>query len=182
MVRVRFWLVIVNSMSSPKKEQERRRTAHIRDYFDEQLPDLPHSLTHLKFGYKFNQPLPELPHGLTHLTLSYNFNQPLPDLPRLTHLKFGYNFNLRLPNLPSLTQLTLGEIFNQQLPDLPSLTQLKLGSGFYQHLPVLTHLTFGVRFWLVIVNSMSYPKKEQERRRTAHIRGLLRRAVARSTT
>ena len=62
------------------------------------------------FYCKFNQQVDNLPNTLTHLTFGTNFNQQVDNLPNtLTHLTFGGYFDQQVDNLPnSLTHLTFG--------------------------------------------------------------------------
>ena len=43
--------------------------------------NLPNSLTHLTFGFRFNQKVNNLPVNLTHLSLGRDFNQKVDNLP-----------------------------------------------------------------------------------------------------
>jgi hypothetical protein len=51
---------------------------------------LPHSLTYIAFGDKFNQSIASLPKGLKSLLFGSDFNQPVDLLPpTLDHLELG---------------------------------------------------------------------------------------------
>ena len=87
--------------------------------------DIPNSVTHLTFGWKFNQELKEgnIPNSVTHLTFDCDFNQKLKEGD--------------IPN--SVTHLTFGRWFNQELNILPqSLISLKL----YKNKQILSNLPF----------------------------------------
>ena len=138
--------------------------------FNQQIDNLPQSLTSLTLGLGFNQPLSKdnLPQSLTSLTFYCNsyFNQPIDKLPQsLTSLDLGRNFNQPIDNLPqSLTSLTLKVSFNQPIDNLPqSLTSLDLGNLFNQpihNLPQsLTSLTLSLNFNLPILNLPQSLKK-----------------------
>ena len=47
----------------------------IKSLFNQEINNLPNSLTHLTFGSYFNQKINNLPNSLTHLTFGYNFNK-----------------------------------------------------------------------------------------------------------
>ena len=63
------------------------------------------SICYIQFGRKFNQNVDNLPESLTHLEFGHEFNQNVNNLPQsLTYLKFGSDFNQSVDNLPqSLT-------------------------------------------------------------------------------
>ena len=52
----------------------------LHDDFNEPLPKLLDTITHLTLGYNYDKPLTELPISLTHLTLGFHYNHPLPKL------------------------------------------------------------------------------------------------------
>lgn len=103
--------------------------------FNQNVDNLPPTLTHLIFGYCFDQSVDNLPPNLTHLTFERQFNQSVDNLPStLTHLTFDWYsiFNQSVDRLPhSLTHLEFGWSFNRSVERLP---------------PILTHLTFGKAF------------------------------------
>ena len=82
--------------------------------FNQDVSQLPNSLTHLIFGDDLNQNVSHLPNSLTHLTFSYNFNQDVSQLPKcliyLTFDKYGLIFEQSLN--PYLYYLTSFEIDN----------------------------------------------------------------------
>jgi len=89
---------------------------------------LPITLTHLKFGNRFNQQI-RLPQSLTHLIFGNDFNQPLILPKLLIYLRFGIDFNQNLPVLPkTLKHLHFGLRFTKELPTLPLLTHFTSGS------------------------------------------------------
>ena len=99
-------------------------------HFNQDVSNLPNSLTHLTFGYDFNQDVSNLPNSLTHLYFSNNFNQDISKLPNsLTHLRFWWAFNQDVSQLPkSITYLNFSDWcnnkFNQPLnPYLYHLTE-----------------------------------------------------------
>ena len=122
-------------------------------YFNQQVNNLPNTLTYLTFGFYFNHQVDNLPNTLTYLTFSTYFNKPVDNLPNtLTHLTFGIYFNKPVDNLPNtLTHLTFDYYFNQPVDKLPNtLTYLTFCYIFNQpinNLPkTLIHLTFGQKF------------------------------------
>ena len=130
---------------------------YIGSKFNQEVNNLPNSLTHLTFGNDFNQEVNNLPNSLTHLTFDSHFNQEVNNLPNsLTHLTFGYDFNQEVNNLPNtLIHLifgwSFGWSFNREVNNLPKhLIQLTFGDNFNQevnNLPnSLTHLIFGWYF------------------------------------
>ncbi len=133
--------------------------------FDNDISNLPSTLTHLTFGYWFNQDVSKLPQSLTHLTFDHWFNQDVSKLPQsLTHLTVGDNFNQYVSNLPpTLTHLTLGWRYVQQY-DIPSnIKYLKLNcnnSYIINSLPnSIVELKLGHRFNLQIDNLPTSIKK-----------------------
>ena len=111
---------------------------YINDYYDsfycypsefnQDVSELPQSLTIIKFGHMFNQDVSALPHTLTHLYFGHDFNQDVSALPHtLTHLYFGHDFNQDVSNLPqTLISIDLGVNFNQQSNIGPYIKYLKL--------------------------------------------------------
>jgi len=102
----------------------------------------PNTLTHLKFGHRFNKPFDNLPLSLSHLTFGYLFNQPIDNLlpPRLKSVVFGSRFNQPIENWPNDVEVILfGYDFNQNVNKLPSnLRRLMLSYEFRKplnHLP-----------------------------------------------
>jgi len=123
------------------------------------LQYLPHTVTHLSFGSRFNQTLPNLPSTIIHLKLGDWFAHPINNLPpSITYLEVGLLFNQPVDNLPpNVTHLILGVSFDQQVNNLPhSLTHLIFGYKFNHYVtslpPNLTHLTFGHNFNRAIDN------------------------------
>jgi len=110
--------------------------------FNEEINDLPNSLTHLKFGRNFNKPINYLPINLTHLTFHYrtNFNQPVDNLPNnLTHLELWGDFNQELNHLPDcLIYLALGPRFTKKLSNLPlSIKTIRLHEHYCEDISFL---------------------------------------------
>ena len=65
----------------------------IKSKFNQEVNNLPNSLTHLTFGYNFNQEVNNLPNSLTHLTLGGSFNQKVNNLPKVKYIReFGKLF------------------------------------------------------------------------------------------
>ncbi|RYX79726.1 hypothetical protein EON71_00455 [bacterium] len=95
--------------------------------------EIPHGLTHLKFGRKYNSDC-YLPDNLTHLTFGGDFNQYVEEYPKnLTQLWFGRRFNQPIKKLPmSLRDLRFGMRFNQNICNIlpPQLLRLQFGSHF----------------------------------------------------
>ena len=118
--------------------------------FNQNVSQLPNSLTHLIFGWKFNQDMRNaLPNSIIHLTFGYCFNKDVSNLPNsITYLTFGRSFNQDVSNLPnSITHLIFDWKFNQDTRNLPnSLTYLKFGYCFNQNISKLpksiTYLKF----------------------------------------
>jgi len=135
--------------------------------FDQQINNLPQSITHLSLGREFDN-MPNLPNelthlvldnflftddeifplSLTHLTLKEGFSSnKFPET--LTYLNIQGSCNFQIENLPPmLTHLIFGYRFNMPLENLPnSLRYLKLGRKFnnpIENLPDgLTHLILG---------------------------------------
>jgi len=107
--------------------------------FDQQIPKLSESITHLAFGDYFNQSINGcISKSITHLTFGYKFNQPIKGcIPKsVTHLTFGYNFNQSIKGcIPkSVTHLTFDYKFNQLIKGcIPnSVTHLTFGASFNQ--------------------------------------------------
>lgn len=101
--------------------------------FNDPLPILPSSLTHLDVGSYFTHSLDSLPASLTHLSVGcWTYTGDVAKLPRsLTYLSImSYGFCQPLHNLPpSLTSLSLCYGADQDITSLPkSLTFLKLGN------------------------------------------------------
>ena len=99
------------------------------DDFNDQITNVvfPTGIQKIRFGWHFNQEIRNLPNSLTHLIFGFYFNQEIRNLPNsLTHLTFGHDFNQKMHNLPnSLTHLTFGWCFNQEMHNLPkSITYL----------------------------------------------------------
>ena len=118
--------------------------------FNQEVDNLPSSLTHLLFGHNFNQKVDKLPLSLRVISFRNNFNQEIDKLPLgVTHLYLGLHFNQEIDHLPSsLTHLTFGFYFDQEIDNLPStLTHLTIPVRFNKkvyNLPSsLTHLTIG---------------------------------------
>ena len=109
----------------------------------------PIGIQKIEFGWFFNQDVSNLPNSLTHLYFGIDFNQDVSNLPnRLIHLSFDYCFNQDVSQLPnSLTYLTFGKDFNQDVSQLPkSLTYLGFDSNLFSRLnkslnPYLYQLT-----------------------------------------
>eukprot|EP01112_Ceratiomyxa_fruticulosa_P016933 TRINITY_DN5188_c0_g2_i2.p1 TRINITY_DN5188_c0_g2~~TRINITY_DN5188_c0_g2_i2.p1 ORF type:complete len:295 (-),score=47.57 TRINITY_DN5188_c0_g2_i2:700-1584(-) len=125
--------------------------------FDQPIANvLPHTLTYLQCGFRFNHPVNGLPSYLTHLSFYYLFNQPIDNLlpNQLTHLKLSFKFNQSVDFLPaSLIYLEFSDNFNQSTKMLPrNLSYLCFGKYFghenlAHHIPnKLTHLEFGEVF------------------------------------
>ena len=77
--------------------------------------DIPNSVTHLTFGYRFDQKLKEgdIPNSVTHLTFDEEFNQELNILPYgLKSLKL-YKNNKILSNLPFTLEKLIIENYNK---------------------------------------------------------------------
>ncbi|RYX79727.1 hypothetical protein EON71_00460 [bacterium] len=95
--------------------------------------EIPHGLTHLKFGRKYNSDC-YLPDNLTHLTFGSDFNQYIKEYPKnLTQLWFGCKFNQPIVKLPmSLRDLRFGMRFNQNICNIlpPQLLRVQFGSHF----------------------------------------------------
>jgi hypothetical protein len=98
------------------------------DYnFNQKILNLPHTLTHIKFGFHFNKNvdniLNHLRNTLVYLEFGDNFDQKISNWPypiRLTCLKFGANFNQTLWNYPNTLQyLSFGKSFNSYIPCVP---------------------------------------------------------------
>jgi hypothetical protein len=109
---------------------KRSKTAYIK--YNSELTGLPADTEIINFEYiytplsLFNQPVykDSLPHSLTHLTFGYYFNQQINkgSLPNsITHLVFGHRFIKSVKNLPnSITHLTIKSIdYNQEINKLP---------------------------------------------------------------
>jgi hypothetical protein len=108
--------------------------------FNQQINNLPNSITHLSFGYAFNQLVNYLPNSITHLNFGNSFNQSVDYLSKsITHLTFGFRFNQPVNKLPnSITHLTFGFCFNEPMDNLPnSITHLRFGHCFNQPLDYL---------------------------------------------
>ena len=86
--------------------------------FNQDISNLPNSITHLIFFGKFNQDVSQLPNSLTYLRFGVYFNQDVSQLPKsLTHLGFDSNnifsnFNKSLN--PYLYQLTSFKIYTHK--------------------------------------------------------------------
>ena len=126
--------------------------------FNQEVNNLPNSLTHLTFGQNFNQEVNVLPNSITHLTFGICFNQKVNNLPNsLTHLTFGWKFNQEVNDLPkSLTHLTFNYDFNQKI-DIPfTIKYLKLdcnNSYIIDYLPDnIEELELGCNFNLELNN------------------------------
>lgn len=81
----------------------------------------PPNLTHLSLPDKFNQPLPLLPSSLSHLKLGWDFNQIVDHIlpANLSHLHFSGEFNKEVNHLPSsLQHLILGYEFTNRLVNI----------------------------------------------------------------
>ena len=111
--------------------------------FNEPLDEnvLPHGLTYLNLGKRFNHTIEYLPHSITHLILSTNFNKKIRILPKnLVFLNLGYDFIQSLDvNVLPYGLLTLifsikyNEIINKDvIPD----TVKHLNLGFYFNKPL----------------------------------------------
>ena len=96
----------------------------------ESLCNLPNTITHIKFGTKFNQKVDFLPNSIVELIFGKYFNQKVDMLPNsLVNLIFGLDFNNKVDYLPkNLVKLTFNRNFNQSVNKLPN---------------SITHLTFG---------------------------------------
>ncbi len=96
--------------------------------FNKNVNNLPTTLTHLVFGYKFNCNVDTLLSNLTLINFGWCFNKDVSKLPHsITHLTFGFRFNQDISNLPqNLTHLSLGRIFNQQCNIPLNIKYLKL--------------------------------------------------------
>jgi hypothetical protein len=90
--------------------------------FNQQVENLPKTLTAITFGKSFNQSVNCLPQKLTSLTFGQEFDQPVNCLPQtLISLTFGFNFDQPVDNLPKrLKWLTFAFSFWQRVDNLPS--------------------------------------------------------------
>lgn len=124
-------------------------------YFNEQINDLPQSITYLKLDHNFNQSIDNLPINLKYLSIenAYCYDTSLDNLPNgLETLYISHYFQMQIDNLPnSLIKLTLGKMFDNTINNLPTnLIYLTTGKKFNQsvdNLPeLLEYLTFGELF------------------------------------
>lgn len=92
------------------------------DDFNDPIKYFPHSLTNLKFGWKFDQPIEAstLPPNITTLFFGGQFNQNVDHLPQgLKHLSVGYFFNQRYDIFPSSLRVPI-KLFTVLIPFLPN--------------------------------------------------------------
>ena len=114
--------------------------------FNQEIKQLPQSITQLTFGNDFNQELSQLSiisQTLTHLTFGNYFNKEVNQLSQsLTHLIFGMNFNQEVNVLPnSITNITFGFYFNRKVNNLPqSITRLTFGFTFNQEIKQIFYI------------------------------------------
>lgn len=113
------------------------KKVHFGPLFNGKLCKMPHNISALAFGNRFNQPLADfLPENLNKLNFGRKFNQPIHNciFPKnLCSLVFGDEFNQPVDTFlpPDLLVLKFGENFNQSLDHLPpSLHFLDLGGHF----------------------------------------------------
>jgi len=101
------------------------------DHFDLPLGPLPHSITHLTFGYIFNQSIKGiLPPSLKELTFGTGFNKPIKEEISVSHKHV-------LSYIPStVTRLMFGESFNQDIRGAipPTVTHLAFMGSFDQNI------------------------------------------------
>ena len=105
--------------------------------FSQSVDYLPESLIYLRLGILFNQSLDNLPLSLTHLMINSKFTHTLNNLPeKIIYLKISYNsdYNLSISNLSylkNLTHLILNYNYNNSIDNLPdSIKHLRLGANF----------------------------------------------------
>jgi hypothetical protein len=89
------------------------------------IDNLYEGLTHLKIEKTcnniFNENVNNLPSTLTHITFNDEFDKSVDNLPHLLYLKFGDQFNKSVDDLPSsLKYLIFGKDFNQLVDCLPN--------------------------------------------------------------
>jgi len=92
--------------------------------FNQEVNNLPNSITHLTFNYQFNQEVNNLPNSITHLTFGRHFNKKI-DIPfTIKYLKLYCNNSYIIDYLPdNIEELELGDYFNLELNNL--LTSIK---------------------------------------------------------
>jgi hypothetical protein len=111
---------------------------------NDNIPELPNTITHLKLGRYFNKPeiewvdkiknithiffgnhynhsIEKLPETITHIFLGYEFNQSVDSLPKnLEYIKLGSKFNKSVDLLPiNLKYIIFGNTFNSPIDNLP---------------------------------------------------------------
>ena len=111
--------------------------------FNHPVNELPHSITHLTFGFSFNLSVDNLVHGITHLTFGKHFNQLVDNLPSsITHLTFDFDFNQSLNNLPpDLEFITLSIKYDLQILNIPPRLQVINCFNKYKYINDLNNLT-----------------------------------------
>ncbi len=90
-------------------------------YFNQDISNLPSSITHLVFGHYFNQDISNLPHSLTHLTLGYCYDKQCSIPSNIKYLNLNCNNQYIIDSLPnSIVELELDYHFNLQMDNLPT--------------------------------------------------------------
>ena len=89
--------------------------------FNQDVSNLPSSITHLVFGHYFNQDISNLPPSLTHLTLGYCFDKQCSIQSNVKYLNLNCNNQYIIDSLPdSIVKLELDYHFNLQMDNLPT--------------------------------------------------------------
>jgi len=122
-----------------------------RIYYAAHTTDIPQSVTHLSFAYKFDRSLNNcIPSSVINLKFTKKFNQSIKGcIPsKVTYLKFSNKLNQPIKDcIPSsVTRLTFGRDFNQSIEGcIPSsVTELIFGNRFNQ--PIIGNIPIGVTF------------------------------------
>jgi hypothetical protein len=157
---------------------------HVYLNFNDNIPDLPNTITHLKlarcfnkpeiewvykikhithifFGNHFNQPINNLPESITHIFIGYEFNQSVDSLPKnLEYIKFGSKFDKSVDLLPQkLKYIIFGNMFNQPIEHLPKkLIGIKLYHYFNQSIDYLPDSIQYLQYSLYYQNTLFFPK------------------------
>lgn len=132
--------------------------------FNHYVYKLPSLVKYVEFGDSFNKTINYLPSTLRSVKLGYKFNKEVCFLPHgLEIIEFGTSFNKGVDNLPrTLKSIKFGLLFNQSIDKLPSSLITLVVGGFFNksidNLPIsLKELTLGYRFNKVI-NTNKLPK------------------------
>lgn len=111
--------------------------------------DLPHGVTHVDFGYRYNQPTTLLPKNLKYLKFGDCYNQPVILPPRLKYIEFGEHYNQPIILPPHLKYIKFGDHYHQPTILTCALKRVMFGYDFNYNIiipPHVEHLHFGYLF------------------------------------